>query len=296
MSACDTSKPARIFALINARRVTMLCAAPTVLIAIANAPAELRRGVRRGVRVLTAGAPPAAATIARVEGELGWDIIHVYGLTETSPFITICEPRARARRAVAAAIARCSKRARASSCHLGRVARRRRRRATKCRRTAQTARRDRRARQRRDEGLLQRPRGDRAAPSQAAASTPATGRSFTPTATSRSAIASRTSSSAAARTSPRSRSKVCYFAIRRSRKSRSSACPTRNGAKPHTRSSSSKPGASADRSRAPAIRARPPGALQNAATLPHRRRAAEDGHGKIQKYVLRGGRAAITAQ
>jgi fatty-acyl-CoA synthase len=45
------------------------------------------------VRVLTAGAPPAAATIARVEGELGWEIIHVYGLTETAPFITVCEPR-----------------------------------------------------------------------------------------------------------------------------------------------------------------------------------------------------------
>jgi fatty-acyl-CoA synthase len=43
--------------------------------------------------VFTAGAPPAAATIGRVEGEFGWVIIHVYGLTETAPFITICEPR-----------------------------------------------------------------------------------------------------------------------------------------------------------------------------------------------------------
>jgi fatty-acyl-CoA synthase len=43
--------------------------------------------------VLTAGAPPAAATIARVEGDLGWDITHVYGLTETAPFITISETR-----------------------------------------------------------------------------------------------------------------------------------------------------------------------------------------------------------
>src|SRR6185295_3434355 len=39
------------------------------------------------------GAPPAAATIERVEGELGWVITQAYGLTETSPFITICEPR-----------------------------------------------------------------------------------------------------------------------------------------------------------------------------------------------------------
>jgi fatty-acyl-CoA synthase len=41
--------------------------------------------------VLTAGAPPAAATIERIEGELGWQITHVYGLTETAPFITVCE-------------------------------------------------------------------------------------------------------------------------------------------------------------------------------------------------------------
>ena len=42
---------------------------------------------------MTAGAPPAAATIERIEGELGWTITHVYGLTETAPFITVCESR-----------------------------------------------------------------------------------------------------------------------------------------------------------------------------------------------------------
>ncbi len=83
----------RIFALIEGERVTMLCAAPTVLIGIANAPEPLRRGVRPGVRVITAGAPPAAATIERIEEELRWDVTHVYGLTETAPFITVCEPR-----------------------------------------------------------------------------------------------------------------------------------------------------------------------------------------------------------
>jgi fatty-acyl-CoA synthase len=44
------------------------------------------------VHVITAGAPPAAATIELIEGELGWTITHVYGLTETAPLITICEP------------------------------------------------------------------------------------------------------------------------------------------------------------------------------------------------------------
>jgi fatty-acyl-CoA synthase len=78
---------------IRRERITMLCAAPTVLIGIANAPPEARRDVPAGVRVLTAGAPPAAATIARIEGEYGWTVTHVYGLTETAPFITVCEAR-----------------------------------------------------------------------------------------------------------------------------------------------------------------------------------------------------------
>jgi fatty-acyl-CoA synthase len=82
-----------IFAKIKQESVTMLCAAPTVLIGIANGPEELRKETRSGVRVVTAGAPPAAATIERIEGELGWTITQAYGLTETSPFITICETR-----------------------------------------------------------------------------------------------------------------------------------------------------------------------------------------------------------
>jgi len=86
-------EPARMFDLIRTERVSMLCAAPTVLIGIASAPPEARGQAPRGVRVVTAGAPPAAATIERVEGELGWTITHVYGLTETAPFITVCEPR-----------------------------------------------------------------------------------------------------------------------------------------------------------------------------------------------------------
>jgi fatty-acyl-CoA synthase len=86
--------PRRIFELIDKEGITMFCAAPTVLIGLANADEELRRGARRGLRVITAGAPPAASTIERLEGELGWTVTHVYGLTETTPFITVCEPRA----------------------------------------------------------------------------------------------------------------------------------------------------------------------------------------------------------
>ena len=101
-------EPRGIFTLIRNEKITLLCAAPTVLIAIANAPEDVRRILQPTVtgstpatnaeeqptvRVITAGAPPAAATIERIEGELGWEITQVYGLTETAPFITICEPR-----------------------------------------------------------------------------------------------------------------------------------------------------------------------------------------------------------
>jgi fatty-acyl-CoA synthase len=82
----------QIYQLCNREGITLLCAAPTVLISIANGPATERASVNKGVRVLTAGAPPAAATIEAVENELGWIITQVYGLTETSPFISICEP------------------------------------------------------------------------------------------------------------------------------------------------------------------------------------------------------------
>jgi fatty-acyl-CoA synthase len=86
-------EPAAAFTLLTRESVTVLCAAPTVLIGLANAPEDLRRNAPRGVRVLTAGAPPAAATIERIEGDLGWEVTHVYGMTETAPFISICEPR-----------------------------------------------------------------------------------------------------------------------------------------------------------------------------------------------------------
>ncbi len=84
--------PALIFGLISGEQVGSLCAAPTVLIMLANAPAEARGEVPAGVRVVTAGAPPAAATIERLEGQFGWEVTQVYGLTETAPFITICAP------------------------------------------------------------------------------------------------------------------------------------------------------------------------------------------------------------
>lgn len=86
--------PATVFELVRAEDVRWLCAAPTVLIMLANASAQVRGDVPAGVRVFTAGASPAAATIERLEDGFGWTVTHVYGLTETAPFITVCEPRA----------------------------------------------------------------------------------------------------------------------------------------------------------------------------------------------------------
>jgi len=86
-------EPRAVFELMAKEQVTMLCAAPTVLISLANT-SGVRSLAPKGIRVFTAGAPPAASTIQRLEEELGWTIIHVYGLTETAPFITVCEPRA----------------------------------------------------------------------------------------------------------------------------------------------------------------------------------------------------------
>jgi len=60
--------------------VTHFCAAPTVLIMLANDPAAHR--LQTPVRVFTAGAPPSPTLIARMT-ELNFELDHVYGLTET---------------------------------------------------------------------------------------------------------------------------------------------------------------------------------------------------------------------
>ena len=49
---------------------------------------------RDRTRIVVAGAPPPSKTIERVEAELGWEFIQIYGLTETSPLLTINRARA----------------------------------------------------------------------------------------------------------------------------------------------------------------------------------------------------------
>jgi fatty-acyl-CoA synthase len=80
---------AEIYRKIEKYRVSLACAAPTVLVSISSASAATP-GSLSGFRICTAGAPPPAAVIERME-QLGAKVIHAYGLTETGPFITCCE-------------------------------------------------------------------------------------------------------------------------------------------------------------------------------------------------------------
>jgi len=83
-----------ILSRVERHGVTLLCGAPAVVAAIlgaAEARAEEGREVpgRGTVRMVVAGAPPPSKTIERVEAELGWEFIQIYGLTETAPLLTI---------------------------------------------------------------------------------------------------------------------------------------------------------------------------------------------------------------
>ncbi|ABD11535.1 acyl-CoA synthetase (AMP-forming)/AMP-acid ligase II [Frankia casuarinae] len=75
--------------------VTVMCAAPAVVNAVLDAVRDWDGEVpgRDRVRVICAGAPPPTKTIQRVEEELGWEFIQIYGLTETSPLLTINRSR-----------------------------------------------------------------------------------------------------------------------------------------------------------------------------------------------------------
>ncbi len=75
--------------------VTIMCAAPAVVAAVLDAAPHWDGEIpgRGRVRIVVAGAPPPTRTIVRVEEELGWEFIQIYGLTETSPLLTINRSR-----------------------------------------------------------------------------------------------------------------------------------------------------------------------------------------------------------
>ena len=76
--------------------VTLMCAAPAVLNMVLDAGQTWDGPIpgRDQVRLVAAGAPPPTRTIERIETELGWEFNQIYGLTETSPLLTINRRRA----------------------------------------------------------------------------------------------------------------------------------------------------------------------------------------------------------
>ncbi len=96
--------PAEIFRLVEREGVTHLCAAPVVLNMLIHSPVEVRRPFRQRVIVGTGGAAPPSAVIQAMAA-MGFDVVHLYGLTEVYGPATVCveqpawdalEPAARA--------------------------------------------------------------------------------------------------------------------------------------------------------------------------------------------------------
>jgi acyl-CoA synthetase (AMP-forming)/AMP-acid ligase II len=81
---------AEILRRVDEHGVTLMCGAPAVWNAVLDAAQSWEGDIpgRDRVRIVCAGAPPPTRTIARVEGELGWEFLQIYGLTETSPLLT----------------------------------------------------------------------------------------------------------------------------------------------------------------------------------------------------------------
>src|SRR4051812_25058820 len=87
---------AEILRRVEKYGVTVMCAAPAVVNAVLDAAATWDGEIpgRDTVRIIVAGAPPPTRTIVRVQEELGWEFIQIYGLTETSPLLTVNRTRA----------------------------------------------------------------------------------------------------------------------------------------------------------------------------------------------------------
>ena len=78
-----------IFEAIRTHGVTHYCAAPIVHGMLVNAPDALKQGLPHGVKCMVAGAAPPASMIEGMES-LGFDLTHVYGLTEVYGPATVC--------------------------------------------------------------------------------------------------------------------------------------------------------------------------------------------------------------
>ncbi len=83
-------EPARTLGLVASEHVTRFCGAPVVLNALAQLDPDERPDFDQAVVVATGGAPPAPSTIQAMQ-ELGIEVVHLYGLTETYGPSLICE-------------------------------------------------------------------------------------------------------------------------------------------------------------------------------------------------------------
>jgi len=80
---------AAIFQAMRQHRVSHYCGAPIVHNMLVNAPEELKHNLPQGIRAMVAGAAPPAAMIEGME-RMGFDLTHVYGLTEVYGPATVC--------------------------------------------------------------------------------------------------------------------------------------------------------------------------------------------------------------
>ena len=85
----DRVDPALIFAAIAEHAVTHLSCAPVVLYMLLNHPDRGTRDASRRLLVATGGASPTSALIAELDA-LGFDLVHLYGLTESYGPVTLC--------------------------------------------------------------------------------------------------------------------------------------------------------------------------------------------------------------
>jgi acyl-CoA synthetase (AMP-forming)/AMP-acid ligase II len=87
---------AEILRRVDEYGVTLLCGAPAVLNMVLDAASTWDGPIPGSgrTRIVVAGAPPPTRTIERTETDLNWEFVQIYGLTETSPLLTINRHRA----------------------------------------------------------------------------------------------------------------------------------------------------------------------------------------------------------
>jgi fatty-acyl-CoA synthase len=86
-------EPKPIFDLVAEQRITHMCGAPIVLNMLVHAPAEAKRPLPLRTKVATGGAAPPAVVIERMEA-MGFEVLHLYGTTESYGPSTYCAPMA----------------------------------------------------------------------------------------------------------------------------------------------------------------------------------------------------------